>query len=155
MRYSGLLAVLGTILLASCSSGAPLSFAGITPRPLPDGFTCAVQQLNGLGYTVDDANKDAGFVRGTKDTTQGASRLLSGNSYKDLLTVSVFEDPTSHETRIRATAARLKKTGIGLLSGNVFSSGKEQGIDPSEEGTSDANVLLKACGVTDGKLVTD
>jgi hypothetical protein len=56
---SGLLLVT-TLLVGACGANRPLatSFAGTSPTPAPDAFTCVREQLKALGYTQTSYDTD-------------------------------------------------------------------------------------------------
>ena len=136
MRY---LALAIMLLLSACVT-SPISFSGTVPPERPDSYTCAVQQLNLLGYTLEDANREAAFARGRKQTSGLGTVLLTGKNYHDVLTVSAFTNPTTNESTLRVTAARMEEQALGLFGG------QQRGIAPSDSGKADANAVLAQCG---------
>ena len=145
MRYY---TALLTLLAAACSS-APLSFYGVAPPGRDTAYQCAVAQLNIMGYTIEDGNSDAGFVRGRKQTSGLGTQIFTGNTYHDLLTASAFDNPATGETNLRVVASRIADQDVGLLAG--LSDEPAQGEDviaPSDSGIEDAHALLANCGVS-------
>ena len=145
-RSTGFLAV---VLICGCST-APISFYGVAPPGRDTAYECAVAQLNILGYTIEDGNKDAGFVRGRKQTSGLCTQLFTGASHHELLTATAFDDPATGNTNLRVVAARVADQDTSPL-GALGDESPEQGesaIAPSEVGKADARVLLANCGVT-------
>ena len=129
-----------TLLVAGCSIG-PVSFQGPVPPTIPDAYACAVQQLNVLGYTIQAGDRSAGFVRASKQTSGLGTALLTGGTYHDVLTASVFENSATGEAVLRVTVAQVEERAVGLFGGN------QRQIKPSDAGRADAHELLAACGV--------
>jgi len=137
-----------TLFAAACSS-APLSFYGVAPPGRDTAYQCAVAQLNIMGYTIEDGNSDAGFVRGRKQTSGLGTQIFTGNTYHDLLTASAFDNPATGETNLRVVASRIADQDVGLLA--ALSDEPAQGEDviaPSDSGKADAQALLANCGVS-------
>lgn len=142
----GLLSIsLGLALAAVGCSTAPVSVQGIAPRSPSDAFACAMNQLNALDYTVADADREAGFIRGRKQTSGLATTILTGSNYHDVLTVAVFEDQTTDQTAVRVTAARIEEDAEGLASGS------ETGVAPSDSAEAEANRIVSICADTEGQ----
>lgn len=141
-------AALLTLFAAACSS-APLSYYGVAPPGRDTAYQCAVAQLNIMGYTIEDGNSDAGFVRGRKQTSGLGTQIFTGNTYHDLLTASAFDNPATGETNLRVVASRIADQDVGLLA--ALSDEPAQGEDviaPSDSGKADAQALLANCGVS-------
>ena len=137
-----------TLLTAACSS-APVSFSGVTPPGRDTAYQCAVAQLNIMGYTIEDGNSDTGFVRGRRQTSGLGTQIFTGNTYHDLLTASVFDNPADGETTLRVVASRVAEQDVDLIAG--LNDQPEQGEDviaPSDSGKADAQALLVNCGVS-------
>lgn len=133
--------IFGLLISAAGCSTAPVSYSGIVPPGEHDLYACAVQQLNLLDYVIEGGARDTGFVRGRKQTSGLGTAIFTGKNYHDVLTASVFENPTTGETTLRVTAARAEENAIGIFGGN------QKGIAPSDSGKADANELLASCGV--------
>ncbi len=143
---------LGTLLAAlavpACSA-APISFFGVAPPGRADAYQCAVAQLNILGYTIEDGNSDAGFVRGRKQTSGLGLQIVTGNTYHDVLVATAFDNPATGETNLRVVASRVADHDVGLVGG--LGDEPEQGEDriaPSDTGRADAQAVLQGCGVS-------
>ncbi|MDE0358757.1 MAG: hypothetical protein OXN92_13625 [Gammaproteobacteria bacterium] len=140
---------LGTVILLMGCSTAPVSFHGVAPPGKDDAYECAVAQLNILGYTIEDGNKDTGFVRGRKQTSGLGTQLLTGNAYHDILTATAFDNPGTGETNLRVVASRVADHDISIL-GGLSDEQPAEGVEtiaPSDSGKADARVLLAGCGV--------
>ena len=138
------------IASAGCVSSAPVSFSGVAPPGRDTAYQCAVAQLNIMGYTIEDGNADAGFVRGRKQTSGIGTQILTGATYHDLLTATAFDNPASGDTNIRVVASRIADHDVSLV-GALAGDEEEQGEDvigPSETGMADARSLLSNCGVS-------
>jgi len=135
------------ILAAGCSS-APVNYLGVAPPGRETAYECAVAQLNILGYTVEDGNKDTGFVRGRKQTSGLGTQLITGNTHHDVLTASAFDNPATGETNLKVTVTRIADKDASV--GWTANEGPEEGenvLAPSETGKADAQALLTNCGV--------
>ena len=127
--------------LAGClhMSGVPISFTAPTPQTSADAYSCALRKVNELGYTITNANKEAGFITADKVTSSVAERLITSSDVYDRLTVSIFDAPDGKGRTIRATSA---KTQVSTEAGNI----PPRPINPSNQGMADAQGLLLACG---------
>ena len=137
-----------SVVLAGCSS-APVSYYGVAPSGRETAYDCAVAQLNIMGYTIEDGNSDAGFVRGRKQTTGLGTQILTGNTYHDLLTATAFNNPATGETSLRVVVTRVADHDTSVL--GALTDEPEEGEDviaPSESGKADAQALLANCGVS-------
>ncbi len=138
------------VAATGCVSSAPVSFSGVAPPGRETAYQCAVAQLNIMGYTIEDGNADAGFVRGRKQTSGIGTQIVTGNTYHDLLTATAFDNPATDETNLRVVASRIAEHDVSLV-GALAGDEPEQGEDiigPSETGKADARTLLANCGVS-------
>ena len=143
-KHAGFLAVLAV----ACSS-APANYLGVAPPGKETAYQCAVAQLNLMGYTIEDGNEDAGFVRGRKQTSGLGTQLFTGNTHHDVLTASAFDNPATGETHLRVTVTRIADKDASV--GWTAEEGPEEGegvLAPSDTGKADAQSLLANCGVT-------
>ena len=102
---------LSALLVAACGKSSPIfSFAINTPSPSGDAYTCSLRKINDLGYTVTNTNREAGFITAEKTTSTGFSRVMSGNQWHSVLTVSIFDESAATERRI-PPSARAKVEG--------------------------------------------
>lgn len=137
------------IATAACRSSAPVSFQGVAPPGRETAYQCAAAQLNIMGYNIEDGNADAGFVRARKQTSGIGTQILTGNTYHDVLTATVFDNPATGETNLRVVAARMVDQDVSLL--GALTDEPAQGEDmiaPSDSGMEDARALLSNCGVS-------
>jgi len=135
-------------LAVACSS-APVNYLGVAPPGRETAYECAVAQLNIMGYTVEDGNKDTGFVRGRKQTSGLGTQLFTGNTHHDVLTAATFDNPATGETNIKVTVTRIADKDASA--GWTANEGPEEGegvLAPSETGKADAQTLLTNCGVS-------
>ncbi len=139
---------LAAILASACSS-APVSFHGVAPPGRETAYQCAVAQLNIMDYTIEDGNSDAGFVRARRQTSGLGTRILTGDTYHDLLTATVFDNPATGETNLRVVASRIAEDDVGIFEAmNDEGDEGEDVIAPSDSGKADARALLANCGVS-------
>lgn len=138
MRKNAYMLLPLAVLQMACNAG-PVSYLVATPAPSETAYACALRKLNELGYTVTNANKEAGFIAGDKQTSGIGTQLLTGQQYHDQLTVSIFDAAAGAGRKIRATSGKIAQ------SSNIFGS-SQKGVAPSDKGKADANDLLLACG---------
>lgn len=136
------------VLAAGCSA-APVHYVGVAPPGRETAYDCAVAQLNIMGYTVEDGNKDAWFVRARKQTSGLGTQIFTDHTHHDVLTASAFDNPATGETNLRVTVTRIADKDASL--GWTANEGPEEGenvLSPSETGKADAQALLTSCGVS-------
>ena len=141
-----ILSLSALLVLAACAT-SPLSYSGLTDRATGDAFTCAMRQLNVLEYTVEDTDRDSGFIRGTKQTSGLGTAIFAGARTHGQLTIIVFEGDGGGETTMRVTAAKLIESGILGLAG------REDTGKPDDDGIADAHEVLASCGVPEGQVI--
>ena len=134
-------AALLAIPLGACATG-PMSFQGIAPPGREAAYQCAVAQLNIMGYTIEDGNEDAGFVRGRKQTSGFTTEVLTGETRYSVLTATVFDVPANGQTILRVVAIEIAAYRVDMVR-------EEEERPPSDAGQSDSRSLLYNCGVTD------
>ena len=140
MKTSIATVALAVVVLTGCASSVqPRSFSRPTPKSASDVYACAMGHLNVAGYTIIDANKEAGFIKAEKKTSGVGRVLMTGQNLFDQMTISVFEDPSNHQTTLRATAATMTERSMG------WGAGSRNITDPAPQLETDANALLKAC----------
>lgn len=139
MRCTVLIAAL-LVLVAACAA-RPESFVTRTPTPTGDAYTCALRMVNQLGFSVVNADREAGFINAERQTSGGAEVFLTGIKELDQLRISTYEDALSETTEIRVTA------GQGTASAHAFSDVSETTMSaPSDSGREAARTILVACG---------
>ena len=134
-----ILLVLAVTSIGGCVSSAPISYMAATPETGDAAYSCALAKLNEIGYTITNANKDAGFIAADRQTTGAVMEFLGGKKYHDELTVSVF-DAGGGNRKLRVTAAQTEENA-----GYMFGKASASGIAPSKSGKADANTILAAC----------
>lgn len=131
--------ILAVFALNCASSVQPRSFSQPTTRAASDVYSCAMGHLNVAGYTIMDANKEAGFIKAEKKTSGVGRVVMTGQNLFDQMTVAVFEDPSSRKTTLRVTAATMSERAMG------WGAGSRNVTDPAPQLEIDANSLLAAC----------
>lgn len=89
-------------MLAACAIVSPKQYRSSTTLTPVATFDCAQAKLAGLGYTIQDANREAGFVRARE--TEPSNIRLNGELYYAEVTISVVTDPRSQKTTLNVTA---------------------------------------------------
>lgn len=130
---SAALSLLAFILVAACN--APKSLQIASPMALDQAFDCAVREVNRAGYTVQDANREAGFI--AAERAEGGTNVLTGDQYFSILRISTYEEDGA--TRLRLTLSRQADSG-----------GQRKTIRVQGQIERDAAQLLQACG--DGEI---
>jgi hypothetical protein len=110
--------ILLTILVSSCAI-APQHYEGRAFTPVNDTYTCVMRQLTQLGYTVQDADRGAGFIRAEKQTSGLGTALLVGQHMFDQISVTVLESSEGALLRIAAGSANQQALGFNQGSRNV------------------------------------
>ncbi len=99
-----------------------------------DAFSQVMQKVNELGYTVVDADRDAGFIRAELHVNK-----IFDPVDKEQLTISVYEIGETGEVSVRVTASSLDEDGdVMALSGRVQEHAQEivrMFPEPVEHGT--------------------
>jgi hypothetical protein len=107
------LAVAAIILTVGACSTSPESFTIRTPSPSNDAFTCVQRKINELGFTVENADRDAGFLRASRQTSGLGTAILVNRKYHDQLTIAIFESGDGTTQTIRVTAAQGEQAAMG------------------------------------------
>lgn len=136
-RWLGLAAA---VLLTQACAATMQSYDAVVPRPQPDVYSCVLQQVNMAGYTVQDANREAGFIRAEKQASGFFTEVLTGATFFDQLTVSVFEDVATKATRMRVTVSGIEESEVGLRRG------ARKAVSSSSSGKETGRAILRACG---------
>ena len=135
---------LGLLLLVGCA-GAPVSFNAIAPPTSGDLFTCSMQQLAAMNYTVDDVDRESGWVRARKQTSGATRDFLTGEAKHGILVVTII-DAEGNGQMIRVTAGEITEDVFGI------GRGAETVRAPSDETRRDARSLLIECAGSEGLL---
>ena len=137
-RFALVAALLTTLPLVGCATTQ--SYLGTVPRPRQDAYSCALQKFNELEYVVQDADREAGFIRGEKETGGFVAAALTGATRFNQITVSVFEDVGTGTTRMRVSVGGIEEAEGG------FRRGSRKNVPPTSEGRTDGQAILSACG---------
>ena len=121
-----------TVALAGCITitGAPLSLQGVAPAGKSQALNCAIQQLIHLGYTIEAGDGAVGFVRGEKHLSADERFFLPGTNERDVLTATVFDEPTTGSASLSVTAALRTHSKTGA---------------PTKRGSADADSIMATC----------
>jgi hypothetical protein len=96
--------------------------------------------VNALGYTVLDANKEAGFIKTEhRNTTSTGHVVMWGSSSADRLTITVFENQATKKSELRVVGQTVRIQELGFRAGNV------RETTPSEMVVADAKKILANC----------
>lgn len=90
MRY-----VLLVLLLAACANVTLKQYQAASQLAPDDAFDCVQAKLPTIGLTLEDANREAGFLR-AKSVKEGMR--LNGQPYNAEVTVSIVRDQAGHST---------------------------------------------------------
>ena len=147
MRERRLTPGIAVVLLITACSYAPQSYSVATPSPQADTYSCTMRQVNALGYTVANADRDAGLIVASKQTSGLGTAIFTGKEYHDQLSVVVFE-ADANRTSIRVTAATSTQNAIN------FGAASNSNAKPSDKVKQDAQTLLQACA-PDGQITEE
>ena len=118
--------------------------------PLSDAYTCAVYQLQEMGYSLELEDPVGGLVQGRREITgfvettrRGAARvtevitigIAGGNRTRfDELTISIYRRQYPQGNTIEATSGMLTTAGEA-----------EERSSPTDQARGDARRLIEAC----------
>jgi hypothetical protein len=134
------LARIGLLVALSACSTSPKSYSVTTPQPADAAYSCAIRQINQLGYTLANSNAAGGMIIAEKQSSGLGSKIFLGRTNRDQLTVSIFDGATPGTRQIRVTAAETSERT------NLLGTAHEGASKPSDAAIADANALLLACG---------
>lgn len=140
-RFSTLVA----FFLAACST-APLSMTRNSLVPSGDLYTCAMRELARLEYTVENTDRESGFIRARKQTSGLGTSLFLGQNHHSAMTIAVFEDPEIGRSTFRVTVGKITEDTWG------WGQGSESLGTPTPEGEAEARDLIAACAPDTGEL---
>ena len=83
------------VALAAVACGVSAAAARrdfVAPVAASEAYSRALQVLNDFGYTVLDADRDAGFIRAERKSSGTGTELLTGTSYFWTITVTMAAD---------------------------------------------------------------
>ncbi len=128
------------VLLMGCASTVqPMSYSHATTKPAPELFDCIAGVINSMGYNIQNASKDAGFIKAEKKTNGLGTLLMGGYNVFDALTASIFKDPSNGNTTLRVSAQSDKERARG------FGSGARAITEPSLTLKTDAQKIVTTC----------
>jgi hypothetical protein len=140
------LLVLPFLLLSSACAGGPVGYGGPTTRPRADAHACALEQLEVLGYMIEDDDREAGTVRATRQLPGVVASVQPGQRHFSQIEVTVAQE-AGDRAIMRAIPTMLRETGVRT----PFGWSTIQVI-PDREGINDANVILLRCGVPETSI---
>jgi hypothetical protein len=146
MRPLALLCV--TILLAGC--GGSRTYARATLAPLSDAYSCAVNQLKELRYSVELEDPIGGVAQGRREITGFVERARRGlGRATRAVTLGVaggtwtrYDEITISVYRRRYPGANTLEVTAGMLS---IAGELEERTTPTDEARGDARRLIDAC----------
>jgi hypothetical protein len=131
---------LSIIALAGCASTVqPTSYSHSTSKTSAEVFECVAGMVNSLGYNVENASKDAGFIKAEKKTNGLGTVLLAGYNVFDAMTATVYKDPASGTMTLRISAQSDKERAAG------WGRGSRAITEPSLTLKTDAQKILSSC----------
>jgi hypothetical protein len=133
--------VVCSLLLASgCASTVqPVAYSHSTSKAPGEVFDCLSGMVNSLGYNIQNASKDAGFIKAEKKTNGLGTVLLANYNVFDAMTASIFKDPASNSTTLRLSAQSYKEHAMG------WGAGSRAITEPSATLKSDAQKIVATC----------
>jgi hypothetical protein len=137
MRFGVMLVI--AIFISACQT-APISYLAPVPQGDGDAYSCALRQFNQLGFSIANADREAGFITGEKQTSGLGMALLANQTTFDHITVSIFEDGSAGHT-MRVTAGSMNQRVMGLGAG----AGSRNPNAPQESAKEAARQILRAC----------
>lgn len=97
------LAAAVTVLLAGCMSAHGQKMQVRSELPRAEAYECLLRQVNELGYTVQEADKDSGVLSAESPDPTGMK--LTGEPVHGTLTISIVEDDPRSGTQLNVTYA--------------------------------------------------
>lgn len=83
--------------VACVPPSGPVTYVAPAPATAESAFACAYRTINEMGFTVTNADRDAGFISAEK-------YIRSGVTYHDALSVAIFQAAGASEQTLRVTA---------------------------------------------------
>lgn len=129
MRYASLVVA---FLLVGCAA-QPYKTSRPAPTTTPDAiYSCALNLVNSLGYTMEQANKDSGFFKAERSQRKGPSSIHWGETINEELTVVVLSGTAPPTLQVTAAA-------------NSSSGRNQRMLDPTKETKDDADRIVASC----------
>jgi hypothetical protein len=129
-----------SVLMISAGCATQKTFVTTTAEPRHKVFDNVQSFIAQKNYNVLDANKEAGFIRAEKPTSNPALAVLSGVHTYDQLQVTIFQQANGTGLRIQATSFQEVTNQLGIKRREV--------VAPSEKVTRDAREILQHFGGT-------
>jgi len=114
----GRFAVLGATLFRTGAVAAALSLSGCmayaarasaVSKLAPDAaFTCALQQVTKMGYSVQVSERAGGLIRAEKQTASGTMQFLTGSQYFTELNIAVLPGGDGSELTVNAESKQAR-----------------------------------------------
>jgi hypothetical protein len=105
-----------------------------------------MRELARLEYTVEDTDRESGFVRARKQTSGLGTNLFLGQNHHSAMTIAVFEDPELERSTLRVTVGKITEDTWG------WGQGSESLGTPSPTAEAEARELIAACAPESGSL---
>ncbi len=135
--------ILSSVLVCAACATAPVSYLAPAPND-GDPYACALRSFNELGFAVANADREAGFITGERQTSGLGTAILTGKTYFDHITISIFDDSDGGRT-MRVTAGSANQSAIG------FGNASRTLQAPQASAKEAANAILEACST--GEIV--
>lgn len=120
--------VIAAAAAACAPARGPVAYS--VPVPAGDGaFACAHRTINEMGFTVTNADREAGFIAAEKYLTHGVT-------YHDVLSVSIFQAAGASGHTLRVSAKEAERDG---------DDGERSSGTPSAHGSAAARILAQTC----------
>jgi hypothetical protein len=116
-----------------------MAYSQATSKSSGDVFDCVAGMVNSLGYNVQNASKDAGFIKAEKKTSGLGTVIMAGYNVFDAMTASVFKDPAKNTTTLRVSAQSDKERAMG------WGAGSRSITEPSAALKADAQKIVATC----------
>lgn len=137
-RTAGALLIVFTFV-GCASTVQPMSYSHATGRAPAEVFDCVSGMVNSLSYNVQNASKDAGFLKAEKKTSGLGTVFAGGYNVFDVMNASVFKDPASGATTLRISAQSDKERAMG------WGAGSRSVTEPSANLKADAQKIVSTC----------
>ncbi|HEV7920009.1 MAG TPA: hypothetical protein VGR02_04375 [Thermoanaerobaculia bacterium] len=95
--------------------------------------------VNSLGYNMQNASKEAGFIKAEKKTNGLGTVIMAGYNVFDAMTASIFKDPSTGSTTLRISAQSDKERAMG------WGAGSRAVTEPSVALKADAQKIVSTC----------
>jgi hypothetical protein len=128
------------VALVSCASTVqPEAYTHTTKASQSEVFDCTNGMLNQAGFTLDSASKESGFLKAERKVSGIGRVLMVGASLFDVVTASVYSDPTTKQTTLRITADSVNERE------GLFAAGHRTSSHPRQELVEEVSRVLSTC----------